>query len=221
MISTEIEVRNAGAGLPFESVCATPIDPIAAILRDGTSITIRPIHAADRERLVSLFKRMSPGSIRHRFFAAKRELTDEDLELLIGDGVTDVAFAVVARGDASDTFLGAGRYVLLGDPPGVAEVAFEVADAEQGHGIGTLLLEHLARIARTRGVTCFRAEVEADNSAMLGVFAHSGFSERESRSQGVCSVELVIEESAELMTAAGERARIAASAARARAASCR
>jgi GNAT superfamily N-acetyltransferase len=43
-------------------------------------------------------------------------------------------------------------------------VAFEVADAEQGRGIGTLLLDHLARIARPRGIAMFRAELGIDLS---------------------------------------------------------
>jgi GNAT superfamily N-acetyltransferase len=216
MVSTEIEIRTSEVAPTGTSLRPALIEPVAATLRDGTAVVIRGIHAADRDRLISLFKRMSPISVRHRFFAAKRELTDGDLELLIGDGATDVGLAVFARGDTTETFVGTGRYVLLGDPPDAAEVAFEVADAEQGHGIGTLLLDHLARIARTRGITCFRAEVEADNPAMLDVFAHSGFTERAIRSRGLCRVEMAIAESSEHIVAATARAGTAATAAKAR-----
>ena len=56
-----------------------------------------------------------------------------------------------------------------------AEVAFVVADEYQHHGIGSLLLDELARAAWQRGVEVFRAETLAENSAMLDVFRHAGF----------------------------------------------
>ena len=48
-----------------------------------------------------------------------------------------------------------------------AEVAFMVDDAFQGKGIATLLLEHLAAIARSNDIVRFTAEVLSDNRAML------------------------------------------------------
>ena len=56
-----------------------------------------------------------------------------------------------------------------------AEVAFVVADEHHGRGISTLLLEHLAAIARLNGIVRFTAEVLADNRAMLTVFAKAGW----------------------------------------------
>ena len=47
--------------------------------------------------------------------------------------------------------------------------------AGQGHGIGTRLLEHLARRAREQRITQFDAYVMADNRRMLDVFRDSGF----------------------------------------------
>jgi len=57
--------------------------------------------------------------------------------------------------------------------PGLGETI--VADEFQHHGIGTLLLDELARAARERGVEAFRADTLAENSAMLDVFRHAGF----------------------------------------------
>src|SRR5262249_22562644 len=56
-----------------------------------------------------------------------------------------------------------------------AEVAFAVLDEHQGRGIGTVLLEHLATLARARGITEFQADVLGENNRMLRVFAKSGF----------------------------------------------
>lgn len=192
-----------------------PIDAVDGILRDGTPVAIRAVVPADRERLAALFAGMSPISIRHRFFAAKREVTAEELTVLLGNGASHVAIAVVARTGEGETFLGCGRYVVL-ETGDVAEVAFEVADAEQGHGIGTLLLERLAQIARQRGISVFRAEVEADNRAMLDVFTHVGFVVRESCSQGVYGIELRLFDDAKLAASVAARHQIAEAAARAR-----
>ena len=62
--------------------------------------------------------------------------------------------------------------------PGVAEVAFAVADDDQRRGIGMRMLEQLAEIAADRGIHRFDAEVAADNGLMLGVFEHAGFAVR-------------------------------------------
>ena len=185
-------------------------EPIDAILRDGGSVELRAITAGDHAQLTSLFERMSPTSIRHRFFGAKRELTEADLRFLSGDGEAHVALAAVVRRAGRETFLGAGRYVVLPDRPGMAEVAFEVADAEQGRGIGTLLLDHLARIARSRDLTMFRAEVERDNRQMLEVFERSGFAIGESSAHGICHVDIPIADSERFLAAAAARERIAA-----------
>ena len=56
-----------------------------------------------------------------------------------------------------------------------AEVAFVVADEYQHHGIGSLLLDELARAGWQRGVEAFKADTLAENSAMLDVFRHAGF----------------------------------------------
>jgi len=221
MSTTEIAVAapvEGGALAPTSSrvarntwgASAAPIDPVDAILRDGASIEIRAVVPDDRALLVSLFERMSPSSMRHRFFGAKRGLTETELRFLIGNGTSHVVLAAVVRRDSAETFLGAARYVVLDDEPGVAEVAFEVADAEQGRGIGTLLLDHLARIARARGFVKFRADVEADNSAMLQVFSRSGFTVREACSQGTYQVEFPIAGDERFLAAAAERERIAA-----------
>jgi GNAT superfamily N-acetyltransferase len=73
-----------------------------------------------------------------------------------------------------DRVIAVGRYDR---PPGEteAEVAFVVADEYQHHGIGSLLLDLLARAAWQRGVEVFRADTLAENSTMLDVFRHAGF----------------------------------------------
>lgn len=182
--------------------------PVDAILRDGASIEIRAVTDADQAHLRSLFSRMSPSSVRHRFFGAKRALSDAEVAFLAGDGDAHVALAAVLRRGGREIFLGVGRYVAIDAE--VAEVAFEVADAEQGRGIGSLLLEHLARIARSRGVARFRALVESDNGAMLEVFHRNGFTIRDASAQDLHEIDISIASTEAFLAAVAERERIAA-----------
>ena len=182
-----------------------------AILRDGASIMIRALRPDDRGRLVALFASMSPRSIRHRFFGAKAELLDSDLAYLESlDGSALAALAATTRRGADEQILGIGRYIRVSGSSSSAEVAFEVGDADHGRGIGTLLLDHLARIARRHQIASFRAEVEADNGQMLDVFSRSGFAIAESLDRGVFHVELPIADTDTFLRAAAERERVAA-----------
>jgi hypothetical protein len=67
----------------------------------------------------------------------------------------------------------------------VAEVTFLVDDAYHGRGIGTLLLEHLAGLARDLGIRRLCADTLAENVPMLDVFAHSGFDQLRAGTDGM------------------------------------
>ena len=69
--------------------------------------------------------------------------------------------------------VGGGRYIVV--QPGQAEIAFVVVDAYQGQGIGTILMRHLAVLARDAGLKELVAEVLPENTAMLKLFKKFGF----------------------------------------------
>src|SRR5262249_39900725 len=121
------------------------------LLRDGGSVCIRAIRPDDQARLLALFEGLSSRSGYFRFFLAKRRLTDEELRAFTDlDFVRHVALVATLREHEEESIIGVGRYIGLqehGQPVPRAEVAFEVAETHQGRGIGTLLLEHLARLA--------------------------------------------------------------------------
>ena len=58
------------------------------------------------------------------------------------------------------------RFVRDQDDPTIAEIAFTVADAYQGRGIGAFLMGALAVAARYDGVERFSARVLPENSSM-------------------------------------------------------
>jgi ribosomal protein S18 acetylase RimI-like enzyme len=53
-------------------------------------------------------------------------------------------------------------------------VAFTVEEDYHRQGIARMLLQHLAAIAREKGLSRFLAEVLPENTGMLNVFSRSG-----------------------------------------------
>jgi len=187
------------------------------LLRDGTSVLVRAIRPTDRELLARHFAGLSPETIYYRFFRAKKRLTDEELTQLTDlDFVHKAALLVTELQDGEEErIIGVGRYAVTNvdsGPPWRAEVAFTVSDAWQGRGVGSLLLDHLARIARANGIVEFEADVLGSNNRMLRVFQKSGFGVTRSLEGGVFHVSFPTEESAGHIEAAEHRLRVASAA---------
>jgi len=152
---------------------------------DGAEIRIRAIHPDDQGRLHEHFRGLSEQSIYFRFMGIRRDLSPQDLKHLTElDFKSHVGLAATLTENGRERFIGVGRYIC-GNDPHRAEVAFAVRDEFQGHGIGTLLLEHLRRIAEANGVTEFEADVLGENRQMLEVFAHMGFESQRSLDSGI------------------------------------
>ncbi len=140
------------------------------LLKDGRVAQLRPILAADAERLVQFYSRVSEQSKYFRFFAPYPTLSDKDVtRFTTVDNDRRVAFVVTLH----STIIGVGRYDAVGDDE--AEVAFLVEDAHQGRGVGQLLLEHLAQAGRERGIRTFVADVLPSNSRMQQIFREMGY----------------------------------------------
>jgi acetyl coenzyme A synthetase (ADP forming)-like protein len=181
------------------------------ILRDGGSIHIRAIRPDDKQRLLAHFGRLSAQSVYFRFFRAKKRLTDNELvQFTELDFARSAALvATLGQGD-EEKIIGVGRYAVVDADGRRAEVAFAVADDFQGRGVGTLLLEHLAPIARANGITEFEADVLGENNRMLEVFAQSGFRVKRSIEDGIFHLTFPTEQTEEVLEASLARERIAA-----------
>lgn len=143
----------------------------SVVLGSGDTAFIRPLTPADRPALAAFHRRQSPESIYRRFFSPKPELSDKELEHFTDVDMVDRVALMV---ESHDEFIAWASYERW---PGrnEAEAAFMVDDEHHGKGIATLLLEHLAAIARSNGIDRFTAEVLGDNRAMLAVFAKAGW----------------------------------------------
>jgi GNAT superfamily N-acetyltransferase len=135
-------------------------------------MVIRRMRADDVARLGRLAKRLSPETLRLRFFTARKRFSQAQLrELVKVDFERTAAYAAVCPDD--DEIRAVGR--LARDSPTNAEVAFIVEDAYQGHGIGTELLHHLVVFGRDTGLESLTANVLAENRDMFRVFEESGY----------------------------------------------
>ncbi|NLU65744.1 GNAT family N-acetyltransferase [Streptomyces sp. HNM0574] len=183
------------------------------VLRDGGTARIRPIAEDDAERLVSFYEQVSDESKYYRFFAPYPRLSDRDVRRFTQhDYVDRVGLAATVGGEFIATVRydridatgrpahsppgaaerlgrhhGQGAAAGLDDVAGVAdeaEVAFLVRDDHQGRGVASALLEHIAAVARERGIRRFTAEVLPANSKMIKVFTDAGYSQKRSFEDG-------------------------------------
>ncbi len=142
-------------------------------LRDGRRVEIRALRPEDRSDLAAAVDRVSAQSLYRRFFAVRREFTEQETDFFVNvDFVDHVALVAVVDEDGRATIVGGGRYVLV--QPGKAEVAFAVIDEYQGQGVGAALMRHLVAISRGGGLQELVAEVLPENVPMLKLFQKCG-----------------------------------------------
>ncbi len=141
------------------------------VLRDGSSIHLRPARATDEPALVAFLERLSFESRRLRFAGSVTDLQGLAHRWAVPPDPGDCSLVALAGIDGR--VIANATYSRMG--PEIAEVAFVVADDYHGRGIATLLLEALAECAREDGITTFCAEVLPENARMLEVFRESGF----------------------------------------------
>ncbi|CAM5392556.1 GNAT family N-acetyltransferase OS=Streptomyces alboniger OX=132473 GN=CP975_26965 PE=4 SV=1 [Streptomyces alboniger] len=170
------------------------------VLRDGGTARIRPITAEDADRLVSFYEQVSDESKYYRFFAPYPRLSAKDVHRFTHhDQVDRVGLAATVGGE----FIATVRYDRIDErgmaasaPADEAEVAFLVQDAHQGRGVASTLLEHIAAVARERGIRRFAAEVLPANTKMIKVFTDAGYQQKRSFEDGVVRLEFDLEPTA-------------------------
>jgi acyl-CoA synthetase (NDP forming)/GNAT superfamily N-acetyltransferase len=133
---------------------------VDALLMDGRIVHVRPVFEGDTEALSALYSRASLRSRYLRFFTAGISI-DREVQRLIAPSDDHVALLAEHEGVA----VGVASYEILNGTQ--AEIAILVDDAWQGDGIGSLLIEHLAAVARRAGIEALVGDVLATNVTML------------------------------------------------------
>jgi acyl-CoA synthetase (NDP forming)/GNAT superfamily N-acetyltransferase len=172
---------------------------VRVLLADGSVVRMRELDGADAAALTELYGALPSYDRFLRFFSAgtnpdsarlieKRRPGDLSLGAFRGETLVGVAHSVVTDADES-----------------VAEIAMAVAHPDQAHGVGTLLLEHLASRARERGVRRFVADVLAENARMWQVIRDSGLPVRRRTEGGQTHIEFDLTPAAGYLDALAER----------------
>ncbi len=154
------------------------------VLADGGVAHVRPATPADAAEIRAMHGRVSARSLYLRYFSAVKEVSDAQVAVFTDvDHDTAIGLVVVLGGEiiAAGT---AHRNTATGDSES-AEVAFLVEDSQQGRGLGSILLEHLAAAAQERGIRRFTAEVLGENTQMVRVFIDAGYSVHREYDSGV------------------------------------
>lgn len=180
-------------------------DGVRALLADGRVVWIRVVAPGDEAAVIDLHRRLSDRDKYLRFFGPVRAGWEAIAQRITrpADG-THAALGAYLDG----SLIGVANFEVLGEPT-TAEIALVVDGRAQAHGVGTLLLEHLASMGRQRGLRRFVAEVLAENSRMMRVFVDAGLRYRVSATGPERHVEISLEEGEEFLDAVGERERVA------------
>lgn len=188
---------------------ASPVPPVPCdvVLKDGSTVVFRTSCDEDVPLVRRFFEGLSSKSQYQRFHGLPR-LDDQRIRQLIAE-TTDSCVLLACCGAR---IVGVAGFYRNPEAPHRAEAAFAIADALQGRGMGTRLLERLSEHARERGIRVFDADVKSDNRGMLDVFADSGFALTQTVESGVTHVVLSLTPSPLFAGKAAQRARVAATA---------
>jgi RimJ/RimL family protein N-acetyltransferase len=136
-------------------------------------VTVRPLRATDKDALRDLFDRLSARSRMRRFLAPKPRLSAKEVAYLTEiDGRRHAALVAVGPDCA---FVGVARYACAVGETETADVAFAVADAWQGRGVGTALAALLVEHARANGITRLQATTLPENGPARKLLGRMGF----------------------------------------------
>jgi acyl-CoA synthetase (NDP forming)/GNAT superfamily N-acetyltransferase len=177
---------------------------VDALLMDGRIVHVRRVFDGDENALSALYTRASPRSRYLRFFSAGISI-EREVQRLLAPG--DDHLALLAEHDG--VAVGVASCEILNGTQ--AEIAVLVDDAWQGDGIGSLLIEHLAAVARRAGIQELVGDVLATNVSMLRTSANlaPGIGRQHGEDPDVVSIHIPTQPNELALAAAGARDRTA------------
>ncbi|MEU8359776.1 GNAT family N-acetyltransferase [Nonomuraea sp. NPDC048882] len=162
------------------------------LLRDGGMAHVRPLRPDDRDALHELVDRSSERSAYLRFFTGGRSTAHTYMNRVTSPAYHGHALVAVMR----ERLVAVAEYIPIDG--GRADLAILIDDAVHGHGLGTLLLEHVALDAAEHGVRELVADVLAENRPMLRVLRDLGLDVTQRNEGGTLHVTISAEPTARL-----------------------
>ena len=189
------DVRDAD--LPGSAIRPYPLQYKSAwTLRDGTTVTIRPIRPEDEPLMREFHRNISEQSVYFRYLhlmALSERVTHERLtRACFIDYAREMALVAEHRDQrGQSSILAVGRLIKLhGTNDG--EFALVVVDARQGQGLGTELLRRLIQIGRDEHLARIVATIAEENREMQAVARKLGFAVRYDPAERLMTAVLVL-----------------------------
>ena len=186
-------------------------DVVDVILRDGSTLRLRPPARDDADAILDFFRALSGQSLYMRFHGFPSLGPDVVEQVLESDWAERGALLGSIVEDGTERVVALANYARLRDPS-LAEAAFAVADTHQRRGVGTRLVEQLAERAARHGIERFVALVLPENRRMLGVFEALGFELTRELSGGEVEVMFPIQRTERFEELVAERDHVAVTA---------
>ena len=182
---------------------ASTADPLAidVLLVDGGIAGIRLVEPSDEGALRDLNDRVSLSTRRMRFFSTSARPGDWYVDRVLEEASAGCALVAEVAGQV----VALASFARWERDPQLADLGMLVDDEHQKLGLGALLLEHLAGLAKQAGITALTADVLAENSAMLRLLQDSGFALTRTGTSGVVELRIELAARPELLDAVTRR----------------
>lgn len=168
-------------------------DGYDVLLRDGGIAHVRPLVAGDAAALHTLVERTSERSAYLRFFTGGTSSAHSYMDRIAGPGYRGHALVATVQ----DLLVAVAEYIPIDEHR--ADLAILLDDAVHGHGLGTLLLEHVALDAAEHGVRELVADVLAENRPMLQVLRDLGLKVEQHFDNGIVAVHIALRPTSKLL----------------------
>lgn len=171
------------------------------LLRNGAIAQVRLLAPADEPALRALNARVSLRTRLMRYFSVSDRPGEWYVDHVLHEARNQAALVALVEGQV----VAVASFSRLERDPSCADLALLVDDAHQSFGVGALLLEHLAHLARHHGVTQFTADVLMENAGMVGLLRESGFATTSTVSAGVAQLHVDLSDTPALQHAVHRR----------------
>jgi GNAT superfamily N-acetyltransferase len=144
------------------------------LLRDGTPVLIRRLMSEDAALYHDFLSDVTPEDLRLRFFASMHAVSENLIDKLLHYDPAHAMAFIAVDDEQSGKMLGAVR--LHDDTSGAnGEFAILVRSRLKGHGVGWLLMKHMIKFAKHKGLKTVRGQVLWQNTTMLAMCTELGF----------------------------------------------
>jgi len=185
---------------PIRAGVSTALYPseweVSQIFEDGTQVFFRPAKPTDERAIKELFYSFPKDEAYMRFLSTMKVYPLHDVRQLVNINYHSNMTIVGLAGEVdAEQVIAIAQYVL-DEESMTAEIDFAVHPDHSHKGIASFIIHHLAEIAKKESIRTLTAYVSAGNEKVFGVFQTLGYVSECSVADGVCEMQLHIDQMA-------------------------